>query len=136
MIHVVSLVHGYVVREQLERDDLNDGQQQFWGRRDIKHVFGDGGDFFVSLRCYRYERTLAGSNFLHDLQRSPVAQNRVGIAMVAGGNHHHGQLVIDERVRAVLQFSCRISLRMGVRDLFQLECSLAGNRVMHAASQV
>ena len=97
-------------------------------------MLGDGGDFVVSFCCYRDQRTLARANFLHNLQSPAVTQNRIGIAVVAGRDHHHGQLVIDERIGAMLQFSRRISFRVGVGNLFQFERAFAGDCVVHPTS--
>ena len=63
MIHVVAFVRRDVIGEELKRDDFYNRQQQLRRRRDVKHVLGDGGDFFVSFRSDRDQRALARADF-------------------------------------------------------------------------
>src|SRR5919108_5565984 len=71
MVDVVSLVHRYVVREQLQRNDFHNWQKQFGRCGHIEHVIGDLADFLITLGGHRYQRTPTGFHFLHYFQGSP-----------------------------------------------------------------
>src|SRR5579871_6959990 len=104
MIDVISLVDRDVVSEKLQWNYFDDRQKQFGSIRNIKDVLRDGADFFIALGRDGYERPLARSHFLHDLESPPVTQDGVRIAAIAGRQYHHRKLVVDECVRTVLQF--------------------------------
>lgn len=49
MVYVAASAYGDVVGEELEGDDFEDGEEEFWGGGDVDGVFdelGDGGVAF------------------------------------------------------------------------------------------
>ena len=56
--------------------------------------------------------------------------------MVTSGQHDYRQFFVDQRVRPMFQLSCGITFGVSVGNLFELERSFSGDRVMDAASQI
>ena len=54
---------------------------------------------------------------------------------IARGQHHHGQLFVDQRVGAVLHLAGGVAFGVNVGNLLQLERALERDREMNAAAQ-
>ena len=57
MVYVAASSYGYVVGEELEGDDFEDGEEEFGGLGDVDGVFYEAGDLVVAFCCYRNDPT-------------------------------------------------------------------------------
>ncbi len=120
----------------MQRNHFDDGQQQFGRRRNKKYIIGNLGYFRISFGRYGHQSAAPGLDLFHDFERAPVAQHRIRIMVVAGGQHHDWKVLVDQRVGAVLEFTGRVAFGVRVGNLLKLECSFARNCVMDAASEI
>ncbi len=120
----------------MQRNNLDNRQQKLWGGWNKEYVVRDTGDFAVALAGHGHQASTARLYFPHHIQRAAVTQHRVGIVTIAGCQHHDRELLIHQRVGTMLQFPRRIAFRMRIRNLFQLQRTLARNGVMNPASEI
>ena len=59
MIDVAAAADGNVIREQLEGNDIQHGQKQFGGVRNVEHVINELADVLVAFHGHRDD--LAGT---------------------------------------------------------------------------
>jgi len=64
LIHITPSPHRDVVRQQLEGDYFQDGQQQFVRLGDVDYVFDELGDVGVAFDGYGDDAAGAGGYFL------------------------------------------------------------------------
>ena len=124
-----------MIGQQLERHHFENRQQQLWSLRHIQYVIGrlvnfvvafcGDGDHFARTRRY----------FLDVRHRFFVAQYRIGIVRIARGQHHHRQVLVDQRIGSMLHFPGRIAFRVNVAYLLQLQRAFESNRVVNAAPE-
>src|SRR5207302_356680 len=66
LVHVAATLHGDVVREQLQRDDIDQWRQQLVADRDLDDVPGEVGiEGVLALAHQGDDRSLARAHLLH-----------------------------------------------------------------------
>ena len=78
LIDVAAAAHGDVVRQQLQRHDLQDRRQQFRGRRDLDDVVRRLVRLLVALRHHRDHDAFARLHFLNVGKRLLVQELALG----------------------------------------------------------
>jgi Zn-dependent protease with chaperone function len=114
---------GYVVREQLQRHGRDDRGDERARLRDLDDVVAS--DFTcaspsstTAMTCPPRART--SSMFPRSSRSAPRLRR---------GDHHHRQLLVDERDGAVLHLAARVALGVNVGDLLELQRALERDRV-------
>ncbi len=64
LVHVAAAADGDVIREQLQRDDLNKRAEQLDGRRNVDHVLHQAADGRVAFSGYGDDAAGAGGDLL------------------------------------------------------------------------
>src|SRR6266404_8724055 len=90
----------------------------------------------VALRDNRDYDAIARFHFLDIRNALLVARYRFWVFVVARGQDDDWEILVDQRVGAVLHFPRRITLRVNIRNFLELECTLERNGEMNAAPQV
>ena len=65
-----------------------------------------------------------------------IALHGGGIGIVARGDHHHGKIFVDQRVRSVLHFACGIAFGVNVGNFLQLESAFERDGEVNAAAEI
>src|SRR5678815_3829306 len=65
-----------------------------------------------------------------------VAQLRRTVSRLTSIDKQHGQSLVDQCVRAVFHFSCRIAFRMNVGNLLQLKRAFQSDWKVDAATEI
>lgn len=120
-VDVKSVPNSKVVAEQLHRDDVQYALQAVDG---LGHPDGlaTGRDAIVTLVAHDDRLSFAGS----DLGERGL---HLGVQRVSGHDDDHGHVLVDQREGSVLEFTGENTLRMHVRDFFDLECTLKARRI-------
>ena len=92
-------------------------------------------DFLVAFARDRHHDALARFHFLDVGERLLVEHAALASARIARGQHHHRQILVDQRVGPVLHLARRITFGVNVGDLFQLQRAFERDREMNAAAQ-
>src|SRR5256884_2633235 len=129
LVDVAAEAHGDVVGEKLERDDGDERRQELGARRHLDDVLRLRRDVAVARVGHGDHEAVAGPHLLD------VAEHALGRG-VADHQRYHGELVGDERDRAVLHLTAGIALGMDVGNLLELERPLEGDGVLDATAQI
>ena len=124
-----------MVGEQLHGDGFQDGAEQLRGGRELEDVVGGGAHFLVAFGDDGDHDAVAGLDLADVADGFLVAGDRLRVAPVAGGQHHHRQVLVDEGVGAVLHLSGRVAFGVDVGNLLQLQRPFQRQRVVDAAAQ-
>ena len=88
-------------------------------------VLAGDGDHDASARLH----------FLNVRERLLVADAALFAGRIARGDHHHRQILVDQRVGPVLHLAGRIALGVDVGDLLELQRAFERDREVDAAAQ-
>src|SRR5947209_19681762 len=99
----MPIQRGDVVREVLQRDDLNDGQQVFGDFGHLDHVLRDVADLYVAFVDDGNDRTSACLNLACDFESFFVAHYGSIVIAVARGEDDDVKIRIDESLRPVAE---------------------------------
>ena len=136
LVDVAAAAHGDVIRQQLQRHDLENRQQQLAGVRNGDDVVGDAGGFVSPSLTSGDDDPFARLDFLNIgdglLVKDAAARARDWIVR---GQHDHGQLLVDQRVGAMLHLARGIAFGVDVGDLLQLERAFERDGEMDAAAE-
>ncbi len=118
-----------MVREELQRHDRERGREQLVGRWDADDLVGVLRDLLVAV---------GGEGDDHAGARADLLDVREHLLVdgVAERDGHHRQVLVDERVRAVLHLAGRGPLGVDVRELLELQRTLERRGVVHAAAEM
>ena len=100
-----------VIREELERDDVDDRSEETVRSRNPNDKLRDRFYFRIILIGHGNDPALSGTNLLdvaHDFLIDRIFWN----------NAYDGHFVVNEGDRAMLHFRCGISFGMDIRNLF------------------
>src|SRR2546430_4904705 len=129
LVDVAAEAHGDVVGEKLERDDGDERRQELGARRHLDDVLRLRRDAAAARVGHGDHEAVAGPPLLD------VAEHAL-VRGVADHQRYHGELVGDERDRAVLHLTAGIALGMDVGNLLELERPLEGDGVLDATAQI
>ena len=136
MVHVAAAADGYVVGEELQRDDFQDGREDLRGCGDFDDVIGDVAGLAVAFRDDGYHDSVARFHFLDVGYRLFVAGHGGGVGFIARGDDDYRQIFVNQGVGAVLHFAGGIAFGVDVGNFFQFERAFEGDGVVDAASEV
>src|SRR6266481_2973183 len=129
LIDVGAAVVGDVVREQLQRNRQQNRQETRVARRHLEDLPRD----VLELRRRRVgddeDAAAARLDFLH-------VREALLVDRVLRQQDDDGNLLVDERDRAVLHLAGGVTFGVDVRDLLQLERALERDREVDAAAEV
>src|SRR5580700_2444144 len=135
LIDVATAPYGDVIRQQLQRDYIEDRQQQLRRTRDKENVIHKLSDVVVAARGNGNHFAGPRRHLLDVRQRFLVAQYGVAIRFVLCREHHHRQRLVDEGVWSVLHFARRIPFGVNIGNFLQLQRAFERNRVVNASSK-
>ena len=124
----VPRAHGRVIREQLQRHDVQD-------RRQRAVVLGHADD------VHAFARVDARVGVGEDEQLAAARAHLLQVALelfeqrVVGRDRDHRHLRGDERERAVLELAGRVGLGVDVADLLELQRAFERDRIVQAAAE-
>src|ERR1700687_2862627 len=123
-----------VISQQLQRDDLQDRRQFFRRRRNEEHVISFFGDLFVAFGGKRDNYTGTSLYFFQIRHRFFVTDHRLRTVHVARGNDDNREILVNQRIRAVLHLPRRITFGVNVGNFLELERAFERYRIVNAAS--
>ena len=124
-----------MVGEELEGDDLQDGQEQLRGGGDVDGVFDELSDLAVALDGDGDDAAGAGGDLLNVAEGLLVLEDGGWVGRVLGGDDNDGEGLVDEGVGAVLHLAGGVALGVDVGDLLELERALQRDGVVDAAAE-
>jgi len=117
LVDVAAAADGDVVGEELQGNDLEDGEEQLRGGGDVDGVFDELGDLAVALDGDGDDAAGAGGDLLNVAEGLLVLEDGGGVGRVLGGDDDDGEGLVDEGVGAVLHLSGGVALGVDVGDL-------------------
>ena len=108
LVYVTAFDGGYVVGQELEGDDGQQGDEAFFGVGDFYGVVGQVADDGVAAGNYSDYPTLPGFDFVD------VADHLIIHGLVVGGYHYHRHFLVYEGDGPVLHLGGGIPLGMDV----------------------
>ena len=130
MVDVAAFDGGYVVGQELEGDDGQQGDEAFFGLRDFYGVVGQVADDGVAAGNYSDYPTLPGFDFVD------VADHLIIHGLVIGGYHYYGHFLVYEGDGTMLHLGGGIPLGMYVRDFLEFQGTFQRHRVVVAPAQI
>jgi len=127
LVYVAASSYRDVVGEKLERNDFQEGEQEFGGFGDANYVLDQAGDVFLAFDCDSDDAAAAGGDFLDIRQRLFVAQAGAGVSGVLRRQHDDREGFVDEGVGAMLHFAGGVALSVDITDFLELECAFEGD---------
>ena len=124
-----------MVGEELQGDDLQDGEEQLRGGGDVDGVFYQLSDGLVALDGDGDDAAGAGGDLLNVAEGLLVLEDGGGVGRVLGGDDDDGKGLVDEGVGAVLHLSGGVAFGVDVADLLELERALERDGVVDAAAE-
>ena len=127
LINIQALGDSYMIREKLERDDLNERREAGKGLGHLDVVIDHRLDKVVALVDDGEDATMTTDDFLE------VGDDLL-ITLVVVGQEDYGHLFVNQGNRAVLHFGSRIAFGMDIGDLFEFQGSFKSHRIIESSS--
>ena len=99
-------------------------------------MIGDFGYFLVAFAGHGHDDAFARFHFLQIGKRLLVERAALVDLGVARRQHHHRQVLVNQRVRPVLHLARRIAFGVNIGNLLQLERAFERNRKVNAPPQI
>jgi hypothetical protein len=128
LIHVAAKFERAEVREKLQGYDHGKGLHTAIALGHRYVVIGYGGDEFVSLFSYGYDRAAAGLDFLH------IAYGLFP-QLIVRHEKHAGRIGADEGDGAVLDLSRGVAFRVYIRNFLELKRAFQGYGIEQASAE-
>src|ERR1700674_2736551 len=135
LINVAAAAYGDVIGEQLQWDDLQNGRQFFRRRRNEENVVRLFGDLFGAFGGERDDDSGTSLYFLQVRHRLLVTDHRLRAAHIARRNDDHRKILVNQRIRAVLHLSRRITFGVNIGNFLEFERAFERDGIVNAASE-
>src|SRR5579862_2319103 len=136
LIHVAAAAYGDVISEKLQRNDFKNRREQLRRRRNFNRVIRGAARKPVAFRHYSNNDSISSLHLLQIRNGLLVAGHGSSIRFVACSDDDNGQILVDERVRAVLHLSSGVAFGMDVRNFLQLESAFQRDRIVNTTPEV
>ena len=128
MIDIAPAAARDMVREELKGDDRDDGLERGMNLRQRQDGIGERRDVRVP-RAHEGDDDGVARLCFPEIRRDLLVES------IVGSEADHRQRVVEKRDGAMLHLAARITLRVQVRDLLELERAFEGDRVMSSTPQ-
>jgi len=135
LVYVAAAAHANVVGQQLQRYDFQQRRKQRAAVRHHDHLVGQLRGLVVAFGHHRDDVPFPRLHFLNVGEGLLVSQAASHAQLVARGDDHHGQVLVDQRIGTVLHLTRRVAFRVDVRDFLQLQRALQSDGEVHAPAQ-